>query len=350
MNRFGLIVWFSFFLGVACNAQEKGFVIKGQIPGMRDSIEVSLLTAEELPSTTLCETVVKNGYFELKGQVKRPMLCTLITTNIRSLKEGEKIRWTYTPVFVDNVDMRVQTSHYDSIPLDAPITLDFKVTGGRVQSDFNEYNLWKMEGKTDRDFIAAHPSSTVSVYLGNKMLRIGYNLTKEEVESLEKAIVGAPDDPERFALFGRNCALAKLTARGNAIVDLALNDLEGNACELAEVIPVGKYVLVDFWATWCGPCVAAIPHVKELAERFPDRLAVVGVSCDTDLKAWRAAIEKKQATWAQYVLTKQGYKDFLEKYQVNGVPYFLIMDRERRVISNPHNVEEIKREIERLCK
>ena len=350
MNKIGLILLFLIFLCAGISAQEKEFVIRGQIPGMRDSIAVSLLTAEELPTTTICETVVKNGCFELRGRVKSPMLCTLITTNIRSLAEGEEIRWTYPPVFVDNVDMRVQASHYDRIPLDAPITSDFKITGGRVQADFNEYNLWKLQGKGDKDFILANPSSAISVYLGNKMLRSGYNLMREEVEGLEKAIVGAPDDPERFATFLRNCALAKLTAKGNSIVNLPLNDINGKACELSEVIPTGKYVLVDFWATWCGPCVAAIPGIKELAERFPEDLVVIGVSCDTDLNAWKVAIEKKQAKWAQYVLTKQGYKDFLGKYQISGVPNFLILDKEGGGISNPTQGEEIKEEVEHLCK
>ena len=72
------------------------------------------------------------------------------------------------------------------------------------------------------------------------MLRMGYNLTRGEVEELEKPIVGAPDDLERFATFRRNCTLAKLTAKGYPIVNLALNDINGNACELSEVIPTGK--------------------------------------------------------------------------------------------------------------
>ncbi len=350
MNKIGLILLFLIFLCAGISAQEKGFVIRGQIPGMRDSIAVSLLTAEELPTTTICETVVKDGCFELRGRVKGPMLCTLITTNIGSLADGEEIRWTYIPVFVDNVEMRVLTSCYDSIPFDAPITSDFKIIGERVQADFNAYNLWKLQGKGDKDFILARPSSAISVYLANKMLRVGYNLMREEVEELERAIVEAPDDPERFAAFRRNCALAKLTAKGYPVVNLALNDVNGKACELSEIIPTGKYVLVDFWATWCGPCMAAIPGIKELAERFPEEFVVIGVSCDTDLKAWKAAIEKKQATWAQYVFTKQGYKDFLEKYQVGGVPYFLILDKEGRVISNPKHVGEIKQKVESLCK
>ena len=91
MNKIGLILLFLIFLCANSSAQEKEFVIRGQLPGMRDSIVVSLLTAEELPTTTICETVVKDGCFELRGRVKGPMLCTLITTNIGSLTEGEKI-------------------------------------------------------------------------------------------------------------------------------------------------------------------------------------------------------------------------------------------------------------------
>ncbi|MFR5659130.1 MAG: DUF4369 domain-containing protein [Butyricimonas faecihominis] len=100
MNKIGLILLFLIFLCAGISAQEKEFVLRGQIPGMRDSIAVSLLTAEELPTTTICETVVKDGCFELRGRVKKPMLCT-ITTRIESYPaklDGP------IPVSVDNID------------------------------------------------------------------------------------------------------------------------------------------------------------------------------------------------------------------------------------------------------
>ena len=96
--------------------------------------------------------------------------------------------------------------------------------------------------------------------------------------------------------------------------------------------------------------MAAIPHVKKLVERFPDTFTVIGISCDTNLKAWKVAIEKEKATWPQYVLTKEGYKDFLTKYQTSGVPYLLILNEEGKVICNPGYIEDVEREIERLCK
>ena len=286
MKRFIIISLLLSFVGAGVSAQEKVFVIKGQIPGMKDGINVSLLTAETASSEVIVETTVKNGCFELRGRVEGPMLCTLITNNlalVSDLDETEKIRWTYTPVFVDNVEMTVETVHYDSVPFSDPITPCFKITGGEVQEDFNTYNLSIMRDKESKEkqweFILSHPRSVVSAYLGNIMMRGGYELTREEVEKLEKAIVSLPADPVRFKVFRQNCEYAKQTVKNSAIVNLALNDVEGKACNLSEVIPQGKYLLVDFWATWCGPCMAAIPNIKKLVERFPDTFAVIGVSC-----------------------------------------------------------------------
>ena len=347
-----VIFWICALLfSAGAQAQEKGFVIRGEIPGMADGVRVALLAAENLSHATLAETVAKDGYFELKGKVEKPTLCTLITNNLSAHSEKEEIRWTYTPVFVDNVVMTVETPCYDSIPFDAPIFSSFRIVGGEIQADFNAYNLLPtMPGKDKRwEFILSHPHSAVSAYLGNQLMRQGYNLTVQEVKRLQQAIDSVPADPQRFALFQKNCEYALQTARNHPLVDLELNDLSGNVCQLVDVVPKGKIVLVDFWATWCGPCMAAIPHIKQLAERYPDNFVVVGVSCDKNLEAWKAAIEKEGARWEQYVLTEQGNKDFLEKYQLNGVPYFLLLDKRGRVIANPKHVGEIEEKVEQLC-
>ena len=68
---------------------------------------------------------------------------------------------------------------------------------------------------------------------------------------------------------------------------------------------------------------------------------MISISCDEDDAAWREAMQKDQMPWAQYCLTPDGYKDFFEKYQLIGVPYYLLVDPEGKVIANPPGVEAI---------
>ena len=220
---------FSILLCAALRAQEQEFVIRGVIPGMADGIRVALLSAEGLSHETLAETEAKDGRFELRGKVDSPLLCTLVTNNLGILSEeemnaGASIRWTYTPVFVDNVVMTVETPHYDSIPVELPVSASFRITGGEIQADFNEYNLMEQTpGKDKRwEFILSHPHSAVSAYLGNQLMRQGYNLTVQEVKRLQQAIDSVPADPQRFALFQKNCEYALQTARNHPLVDLEL--------------------------------------------------------------------------------------------------------------------------------
>ena len=138
MNK--IIVILLCLLAINSHAQEKGFVIRGHVPGMPDSLNVALLTSED-SIKMIAETFAKDGYFELKGAVEHPMMCSLVTNNQLLLLEGNvlqgKVRWTYTPVFVDNVEMEMETLHYDSIPSSCAINACFKIVGGKVQEDFN---------------------------------------------------------------------------------------------------------------------------------------------------------------------------------------------------------------------
>lgn len=342
--------------------QGQGFVIKGRLPGIKDGVSISLISDENRQAGVIARTKARDGSFELRGRVQHPELCTLTTSNLE-LRETQKVKdsihWTYTPVFVDNVEMLMQAPAYTDVPLDAPLSDKFSITGGEVQTDFNDYNRMLHAATAGREysseridslgwkFISTHPESVMSAYLANKFLQRGYNLTEAQIEMLDRSITAVPADTARFNLFRRNMKYARLTTIGAPLVDLELADPAGRVVRLKDIVPKGKFVLIDFWASWCGICIAAMPEVRALQERFGPQLAVIGVSCDKKNDAWHRAMQKHPEPWPQYVLTPRGYADFFNKYHVgDGVPYYTLIAPDGRVMKAPGSPAEIARALE----
>lgn len=327
------------FISTASIAQ-KEFIIKSEIPGIKDGIVVGLMTEEDTENKEIAVDTVKNGKFTLRGKLDHPTLCTLSTNNLNLLGKDQdtgKIRWTYTNIFVSDTTMTFAATAYDSIANDAPIGKYFRITGGRAQADFNEYNL---SGIKPLDWIKNHPHSVLSVKLANDLIRGGSGLRKLEIQEIANYITSVPDDTERLSEFRRNCEFAKRTAVGEPILDLPLFDTKKTANRLTNIIPKGRYTLIDFWASWCGICRSSIPDIKSVAKKHPN-ITIVGVSADSKYDQWINAIKKEKMEWKQYCLTIDGGKQLLEKYLITGVPFYIIVDPQGQIVRVPQYVSEI---------
>jgi thiol-disulfide isomerase/thioredoxin len=126
-------------------------------------------------------------------------------------------------------------------------------------------------------------------------------------------------------------ALAKLDRVGKPL-DVNFTAIDGREIDLAAM--KGKVVLVDFWATWCGPCVAELPHVKEAYEKLHSNgFEVIGISFDQDKPTLESFVKEKGMEWPQYFDGKGWQNDFGKKYGIRGIPAIWLVNKKGELVT-----------------
>ena len=132
----------------------------------------------------------------------------------------------------------------------------------------------------------------------------------------------------------QECLASRLTP-GQPAIDFEMLDTEGHQLMFSEVIGGGRLTYVDFWATWCSPCVAEIPHLERLVEALKDdsRVRFVSISLDDNLAKWHQKLAADKPAWPQYVVPEAFRSTFAREYQVTAIPQFMLFDAEGHIIN-----------------
>lgn len=117
-------------------------------------------------------------------------------------------------------------------------------------------------------------------------------------------------------------------------MDPVLLALDGSKRTLSEVI-TGKVAYIDIWATWCAPCCREIPYMEQVAKRFAKdgRIVFVSISQDSNRDAWVKKMEKEKPEWPNYIFDSASGREFLEAMSINGIPRFLLVGKDGRLIA-----------------
>ena len=157
--------------------------------------------------------------------------------------------------------------------------------------------------------------------------------------------------PDEGTLPGKKHSSAEqLYAESTDFKDAVLISIDGDTLNISDYFQKGaKYVLLDFWASWCGPCCAEIPNVKKVYETYKDKgLQVVGISVDQNSAAWKATVKRLGMTWPQTNQNNGIGRTAGEIYGVQYIPYTVLFDAQGNIIATELRGEELNNKIAEL--
>lgn len=134
---------------------------------------------------------------------------------------------------------------------------------------------------------------------------------------------------------------------GEFAPDIILPDAQGNNIQLSSL--KGKVVLIDFWASWCGPCRMENPNVVKVFNKYKDKgFTIFGVSLDNDKNKWLQAIEKDNLTWLHVSDLKHWKSEGAALYSVRSIPATFLIDREGKIVAKNLRGEQLEMELKRI--
>jgi thiol-disulfide isomerase/thioredoxin len=212
-----------------------------------------------------------------------------------------------------------------------------------VYQDFNNYK---------QRFIAENNNSPALLPV---ISTIDANAEFPAYESIVNQLVAGFDGSPAINQLKANCQQMKeqqnamnFLAPGKEAPDFSQAKADGSQLKLSDLR--GKVVLIDFWASWCGPCRRENPNVVKLYEQYgKDGFTVLSVSLDKDKAAWLAAIEKDQLSWPNHVSDLKFWQNEAAKtYKVTGIPFTVLVDREGKIINTKLRGPELEQALQQI--
>ena len=378
--KFKLFVYALMLLPIMSMAQNKNYTINGIVSGSTNGTKVYLKSEGIIEKPIDDSTVIMNGKFKFSGSLAAPLLVKLIVDQTPKDKKSGPNFWRASNFYLDRGDISY-SGKIDSLPTfyykkNAKTALPV-ITGSKAQDESERYNskiigLKKelsqvddeynkvyhfpaMEGKFNTRegivlankynaleqkiqdytfaYIHAHPESIIAFDQAYYMLA-GYTNTPNipQINDLVKTISSAWQGTYNLSPFMEASVKARKTALGIKYQDFEFTTPDGQKVMLSKYVPKGKVVMLEFWASWCGPCRAEIPHLKYLTETKSDVFSIVSISLDENKDAWKKAMKEEGMDWAQ-LNDAHGFEGEIAKaYNIFGIPQSLVLDREGRIM------------------
>lgn len=327
MNK-NIIIILIALIAISCSGREENNLsLSGSVEGVETGT-VFLQKFRNKSYYVIDSTQIENGEFRFSKNVELPEIygLTLDTTKGSFL------------IFLDENPTTVlldSTRNYRNT----------EVTGSNLHDLYVDYRA-ERELRID-SFIQQHPTSLVSAYALYR--DYSYRLSPDEIRSNIDLLDPSLRNTPYVETLEELIPTLEGVAVGNQAPDFTVNDDEGNPVKLSDYIGENKYLFLDFWASWCGPCRRENPNIVSAYQKYNDKgFDIFAVSLDSDQKSWLNAIEKDNLTWTQTSDLLLWDSEPAKLYGVRAIPSNFLIDQNGVIVAKNLKGEDLHKSLDEL--
>ena len=346
---------------VACK-NPNAYTISGTLEGAENGDSVSLQLVEGRKLVDLQKVPVVDGKFEFKGVAD--------SVQIASVSMGQ----AFCQFFLEPGQIKVNLAPGQmALALGTPNNNAYESFMSDMKALEDEYNeiaqsaqkpeltdaqreeiKAQMDGFEDKFYQAIKNSITDNVTneFGLYNFCNYYSMYEpEELATLIDSYMVAFPTNKRLAQIKERNDLTLETSVGRQFKDFEMPDMDGNMHKISEYVAANKVTLIDFWASWCGPCRAEMPAVKAAYEAYKDKgFGIVGVSLDNNKEAWAASIKNLGMEWAHLSDLKGWNNAGAKLYGVNSIPATVLVAQDGTILARNVRGEAIQEKLAEILK
>ena len=367
-------------------------MLRGHISGLNHYNKVYLVDTDTPDHSVTLDSaaVADDGSFSLRLPLKSPRMCSLAFYQHldKPLRNGDTMqRIASLPILLngsDDITLATDTATLvDGHRSDGALLLAVNIQGGgKTLSDYMAYRrfitapedsaLLASYAETDAYFkhhgdktkysdiilrkeqtaarldslktvwLEQHATTAVAAFLLSRRYYQDYTYP---VALMSKWIAACTadeaEDTARVSWLSRNADIVRKQSLDIPFHDFKAQKTDGSVVALSALRQPGKFTLIDFWASWCGPCKAAIPKIKKFYTANRSRLTVVSVSVDEKKDNWTKAVKQEAMPWTQLWLTGKNMEETASAYVINSIPRLVLIAPDGKIVKVTFDPEVI---------